>query len=312
MHKVRRLAAAAGVVAVAAAGLTIAPPQAGAAGDCAPAGSIWGTENASNAKLVCDGSSKDPDQTTPAGKRSSGRATKPACVWVPEPTYRAGAGQKVEGVGGHWYRKFCSFGDYQTLADFEAEMSTWDAMNMRRSNMLRRAGMAIQWFTTPPPAPRRTPQQVMASVADSLLFPKTFIAVNPVATKQLVGVPTWVWLTDNKGQYQANRYNQRSKTIVLEGYPLQWQIVPQLAVTPGDGSEEPTCTGAGVPWSATAEGDPGACTVTYDRSGQYTLSASVGWTVQWWLDGTRQEDIAGPTNTATRPVTVLEVEALTR
>jgi hypothetical protein len=241
-----------------------------------------------------------------------GKSIKPACVWVPEPGYQPGPGQKAGAGGGQWYRKFCSFGTYNTLADFEKEMSGWDLMNMRQSNMLRRAGLDVQWFATPPPAPRRTPQQVMESVADELPFPKTFIAVNPVATKQLVGVPTWVWLTDDKGQYQPNRYEQKSKTIVLEGYPLQWQIVPQLAVTPGDGSEAPTCTGAGVQWSATTEGDPGACTVTYDRSGQYALSASVGWTVQWWLGGVQQEDIAGPTNTATRPVTVLEVEALTR
>ncbi|HEY0694713.1 MAG TPA: hypothetical protein VGD71_37475, partial [Kribbella sp.] len=112
--------------------------------------------------------------------------------------------------------------------------------------------------------------------------------------------------------YVADRYGQKSKTIAIDGYQLQWQIVPQLTVTPGDGGTEQACDGAGLPWSAAADGDPGACTVTYDRSGQYTLSASVAWTVQWWLGGARQDDITGPTKAATRPVTVLEIQALTR
>ena len=49
-------------------------------------------------------------------------------------------------------------------------------------------------------------------------------------------------------------------------------IVPQLTITPGDTSPEQTCASAGVP----------------------------------------QPDITGPTNTATRPVTVLEVHTLNR
>jgi hypothetical protein len=233
-------------------------------------------------------------------------------VWVPKPGYQPGAGQKAEGDGGHWYMKFCSFAKYNTLADFETEMGSWDVMNARGANLIRRAGLEIHFFATPPAAPRRTPEQVMASIVDSLPFPDTFISVNPVATKQVVSFPTWVWLTDANGQYVPDRYGQKSKTIAIEGYQLQWQIVPQLTVTPGDGGAEQACDGAGVPWSAAADGDPGACTVTYDRSGQYTLSASVGWTVQWWLGGARQGDITGPTKTATRPVTVLEIQALTR
>jgi hypothetical protein len=80
--------------------------------------------------------------------KGGGKVVKPACVWVPEPGYQPGAGQKADGDGGHWYRKFCSFGDYQTLADFEREMSGWDAMNMRQSNMLQRAGLEVRFFST--------------------------------------------------------------------------------------------------------------------------------------------------------------------
>ncbi|HEY0688804.1 MAG TPA: hypothetical protein VGD71_07150 [Kribbella sp.] len=296
---------------VLAAGLTPVVPASAGATACIPQARVDASPDSSSSSLRCKGQDPPAEQRQPTTNKG-GKSVKPACVWVPEPGYQPGAGQKADGNGGHWYRKFCSFGDYNTLADFEREMAGWDAMNMRQSNMMRRAGLETRWFTTPPPAPRRTPQQVMASIVDNLPIPKTFIAVNPVATKQVVSFPTWVWLTDDKGQYVPKRYDPDPKEIVLEGYRLKWQIVPQLTVTPGDGGTEQTCDGAGIQWSAAADGDPAACTVTYDRSGQYTLSAGVAWTVQWWLGGVRQDDVAGPTNTATRPVTVLEIQAVGR
>jgi hypothetical protein len=262
----------------------IALPGTAVAGDCVPTGRAYAGANSAPAKLNCDGEQDPPPERRQPATKKSGKAAKPACVWVPEPTYQQGAGQKADGAGGHWYRKFCSFGDYLTLADLEREMGTWDAMDMRKSNMLRRAGLEIRWFTAPPPVPRPTPDQVMASIVDSLQIPDTFIAVNPVATKQVVGIPTWVWLTDEKGQFVPDRYGQKSKTIAIEGYQLQWQIVPQLILTPGDTGPEQTCTGAGVPWSASAEGDPTACTVIYNRSGQYTLAANVGYKLAGKLD----------------------------
>jgi hypothetical protein len=312
--RVIRLAAAAASVALIGTLVSVLP--ASAAATCDPSASINAQMNSSDAGLSCPPS---PTAENTVGKGDSGTKTgksgsgvKPACVWVPKPDYPGGGGGQVEGKGGHWYQKFCSFGAYKTLADFQRALGNFDVMNTQQTNMLRRAGLEVRYFTTPPPAPRRTPQQVMASIVDSLPIPDTFIAVNPVPAKQVVSFPTWVWLTDANGQFVPDRYGQKSKTIAIEGYQLQWQIVPQLTVAPGDGGTEQACDGAGLPWSAAVDGDPGACTVTYDRSGQYTLSASVGWTVQWWLGGARQGDITGPTKTATRPVTVLEIQALTR
>jgi hypothetical protein len=304
-----RLAGSTAVLSLVLGALTVGPAAASAS--CTPSGGVRASRSTVPGSIDCNGNTPADQVTTQTKRKTGGKAVKPACVWVPEPGYQPGAGQKADGDGGHWYRKFCSFGDYNTLADFEREMSGWDAMDMRKSNMMQRAGLDTQWFTTPPPAPRRTPQQVMASVADELPIPETFIAVNPMPAKQLVGVPTWVWLTDENGKYVPKRYDPDPKEIVLEGYRLKWQIVPQLTISPGAG-EEQTCDGAGVPWSATADSDPGACTVVYDKAGKYTLAASVGWTVRWWLAGVAQPDITGPTNTANQPLTVLEVQALGR
>jgi hypothetical protein len=305
-----RLAGAAIATALLVSGLSGVPAVAGITCDT-PSASINAGLNSVSTGLDCPGSPAKNVTDSKSGSRKSRTSAKPACVWVPEPGYQPGVGEKADGDGGHWYRKFCSFGEYDTLADFQHEMSGWDAMNMRQSNMMRRAGLDIRFFTTPPPVERRTPEQVMASVVDDLPIPETFVAVNPVAAKQVVGVPTWVWLTDERGKYDADRYEPAPKEIELEGYTLKWQIVPQLVVSPGAGQEQ-TCDGAGVPWSAAAEGDQSACTVVYEKAGKYTLSASVGWTVRWWLAGAPQPDIAGPTHTGTKALTVQEIQAVGR
>jgi hypothetical protein len=305
MSLMNRLATPA--VVVLAVGLAPVVPASAASEVCIPQARVSTSATSSKATMKCAGGQ---EQRQGAG-RKGGKSVKSACVWVPKPDYQAAPDQKAEGDGGHWYTKFCSFGDYNTLADLQAELGRADVMDTRQTDLIRRAGLEVRFFTTPPPAPRRTPQQVMASIVDDLPFPDTYLAVNPAATKQVINIPTWVWLTDDKGNYTPNRYEQKSKTIVLEGYALQWQIVPQLTITPGDGGTDQTCAAAGVPWTGATD-DPAACTVIYDRAGSYTVSATVGWTVQWWLAGARQDDITGPTKAATRAVTVSEIQTVDR
>ncbi|WP_026163674.1 hypothetical protein, partial [Kribbella catacumbae] len=94
-------------------------------------------------------------------------------------------------------------------------------------------------------------------------------------------------------------------------YGLRWQIVPKIDIDPGDRGTPPSCAGIGVPWTESAD-ESAACTVTYAKSGNYTLTATVRWTVQWWLFGTRQPDITGPNQTATLPITVGEIQTVDR
>jgi hypothetical protein len=51
----------------------------------------------------------------------------------------SGAGLSAGAGGwsyGQWYAKFCKFGQYKTLAEFEAEMATWDeSMSVARGNI---------------------------------------------------------------------------------------------------------------------------------------------------------------------------------
>ena len=296
------------------AGLAVATPaQSSASSSDTCTGMATSLLDTAQAQLQCPRRQSSDEKTPPPKRRTGSSSVKPACVWVPEPAYQPGTGQKAEGAGGQWYRKFCSFGEYQTLADFEREMGTWDAMNMRQSTMMRRAGLDTQWFATPPPAPIPTPQQVIASIVDRLRYPKPYIAVNPVATQLVVGVPTWVWLTDDEGRTAAEQYRPKPRIIDEYGHQLKWQVVPAIALSPGDGGLDQVCAGAGVPWSAAAESDPDSCKVTYEKSGRYTLTASgVGLCNGGWTVRGKRMSRAEDSSTATQPVTVVEIQTLGR
>ncbi|MBB5979986.1 hypothetical protein [Kribbella solani] len=279
---------------------------------CDPSGGLTTDQTSADGGLTCPTVPGEKDGGDEGRNGKSVSRGRPACVWVPKPDYQPSPGEPAEGQGGHWYQKFCAFGQYKTIADLQRALGDIRVSDMRQNGLIRRAGLDIQFFKTPPEIPRRTPLQVMQSVVGSLPFAKPYLAVNPIATRQVIGVPTWVWLTDDKGRYVPGRYEQKSKTIFLEGYALQWRIVPQISLTPGDGGPAQPCQGAGIPWSTATANDPAACTVTYQHSGSYALTASVGWTVQWWLANTRQQDLTGPTNTTTHQLTISEIQTITR
>ncbi|GAA2799588.1 hypothetical protein GCM10010522_16590 [Kribbella solani] len=287
---------------------TVAGPAA-ASPTCVPTGSITSGFNTSNGGLQCPGGSSDPGGKHRSTWTKGGQP--PLCVWVVQPGFVPGPGEPKAGKDGQWYARFCKFGRFATLEQFEAETAGWDETgSIKRTDLMRRAGIEYRFWKTPPPT-RPSAEQVMYWVAGTLPFPDTHIAVSPKPTANVVNVPTWIWLTNEDGKYEPSAYSVNSKEIRLFGYPLRWQIVPRIAIDPGDGGAAPSCTGIGVPWSQSA--DPaGACTVSYAKSGRYTMTATVSWTVQWWLGGVPQGDIEGPDNTATAAITVNEIQVVSR
>lgn len=291
------------------AGSLFAVVPAQARSTCGPSAVMAVGQNTADPTLQCPGgSNKNPKN----GKNTQIKGGQPPlCVWVPEPDYVPGPAEPKAGKDGQWFAHFCKFGQYATLAQFEAEMATWDEFStMARGDMMRRAGIEYRFFKTPPPT-RPTAEQVMYWVAGTLPFPQTHVAVSPKPAANVVNLPTWVWLTDADGKYDPAAYQVQSKQIALFGYPLRWQIVPKIAIDPGDGGTAPSCTGIGVPWSQSADA-AGACTVSYAKSGRYTLTVTVSWTVQWWLGGVPQADIQGPDNAATSVITVKEIQVVGR
>jgi len=298
-----------GVILLLLVGGLVAAAPATASTACVPTGGMSVGADTTNGGLHCPGNDGDPGGKHRSTWTKGGQP--PLCVWVPQPDYVPNPGEPKAGKDGQWYARFCKFGNFATLDQFETETASWDdTSNIRRGELMRRAGIEYRFFKTPPPT-RPTAEQVMYWVAANLPFPETYLGVNPKPVANVVNVPTWVWLTDAKGKYTPSAYEAKSRRIVLFGYPLQWQIVPKIAIDPGDGGAPPSCTGIGVPWSQAADA-ANACTVSYAKAGRYTMTATVSWTVQWWLGGVRQADIEGPDNTATAAITVNEIQVVAR
>ncbi|GAB3947700.1 hypothetical protein GCM10029976_077460 [Kribbella albertanoniae] len=275
--------------------------------DCVPSMNATGTR--ANGNLQCPRGTKKPGGTDKTKWTKGGKP--PLCVWVPQPDYVPLPGEPVAGPDGQWYAHYCRFGEFDTLEKFEAEMAGWDDFdNIKRNEWMRRAGIRFEFFKTPPET-RPTAEQVMYYIAGTIPFPETHLAVNPKAGHNKVNFPTWIWLTNANGQYDPATYKPQAKTISLFGYALEWQIVPDFAIDPGNGADQPTCAGIGIPYSPDANAAD-ACTVTYTSAGTYTLTAAMNWTVKWQLGGVEQDDIQGPTNTATLPITVKERQTVVR
>ncbi|MFB6726380.1 hypothetical protein ACFCV3_39795 [Kribbella sp. NPDC056345] len=292
------------------AGLQVAAGTAAeAATACVPAGSIYTTGTDASSDLTCQSNNGKKPKTDKTKWTKGGKP--PLCVWVHQPDYVPLPGEPAAGPEGQWYAHYCRFGEFDTLDKFEAEMAGWDDYdNIKRNEWMRRASIRYEFFKTPPET-RPTAEQVMHYIAGTIPFPETHLAVNPQAGHNRVNFPTWIWLTNANGQYDPATYKPQAKTIALFGYALEWRIVPELAIDPGNGADQPTCTGIGIPYTPDAN-TADACTVTYNAAGTYNLTATMNWTVQWTLGGEAQQSIQGPDNTATIPVTVKELQTVVR
>jgi hypothetical protein len=250
----------------------------------------------------------------------------PKCTWTFDPTYPetppAGSSPK-----GKWYVHFCSFSRYQTVAQFYPVMTTWGgAMNQSRVNMLTSAQMRWGYFTAPPPA-GPSAEWLMQRIAATLPYPVAEIKMSPGFPYQVVQDPTWVWLTDAAGKYTPGRFTPASKSLTLSGYTLRWQIVPTITIDPGspdagdtltvssrgipDGQPF-TCATAGRPWIAYDSNANNTCRVTFNRSGHFTMTATVAWRIRWTANGAAKPDIIGPTKTTTAKVDVAEIQSIVR
>jgi hypothetical protein len=130
------------------------------------------------------------------------------------------------------------------------------------------------------------------------------VGMSPAGTDgvpTIVQMPTWMWV--NPGYWAAwpEESSRGGVTVRVVGTPVQARWVM------GDGSVK-TC-GAGVPWAPGARPDGGECTYTYRRdssgeaTGRFTVSVTVTWRYEWWLNGAPQ----GVFGTSVSPAAVFPV-----
>lgn len=230
-------------LAITAALLTASAP-AEARPTCAPTGGLSGNGKSVTGELGCSGSERT------GGKKDKTKWTKggqpPLCVWVPQPGYVPPHTEPTTEKG-MWYARFCKFGDFQTLEQFEAEMASWgDFDSIRRNEMMRRAGIDYRFFVTPPPT-RPTARQVMEYIAAETVYPQTYLAVNPKAGDNVIDVPTWIWLTDAKGAYQPAATTPRKRTLSASATASAGASSPSSPSTPAPATSLPLVPASASP-----------------------------------------------------------------
>lgn len=150
-------------------------------------------------------------------------------------------------------------------------------------------------FGTPP-----GPQLLADEAIKALRLPLPTIRVNPAPpAKQIVFVPTWVWLGPES-------WGNRSATASVPGMSVTATATPVTLVISTAGHSV-TCEGPGTAWTPgrdAAAASP-TCGVTYSGQGSFPLQATVTWTVSWAGGGVTG---TAPAMTTTASVTLQVIE----
>jgi hypothetical protein len=156
-----------------------------------------------------------------------------------------------------------------------------------------------------------TGQQVAQQALATVDLPDPTIATSPpVGTAQLVGFPTWLWLT--------GPWAQRDATATLAGTSATVSATPFAATwTFGDQSAALTCPGPGTAWDPSHPDTSSTCTHTWttrstaaDPDGTFPLTATVSYHVAWTATDGESGQLPDLTRTSTIAVTVHEAQAV--
>ncbi|WP_204301580.1 hypothetical protein [Actinoplanes campanulatus] len=190
------------------------------------------------------------------------------------------AGKKASDGG--WYVEVCLIGDGKGGSQMSSPL----------------------WIDGPAPA-AVDPAVVARQAVTQLNLPAPEIRVNPDSnTARLVRVAVWFWV-------DASTWGPRSATASVPGLSVTATATPkQVSWKPGDGKAPVVCTGAGTPWRAGM--NPAAtssCSHPYQKSGRYTLTATITWSVSW-VGGGQTGTVPALTSTNSIALPVRKNEAL--
>jgi hypothetical protein len=219
-----------------------------------------------------------------------------ACTYALDATYvpQPGSSNAVHnGRKGSWYDMTCP-----------------DAID---SNGIATTQTTQVWLTNPPTpaAAAPLPTTLAAKARSSLALPKPAVAASPALGRpQLVGVPTWTWLS-------SGEWKSVSATAAVPGESVTATAAP-VSVTWafGDGSST-VCTGPGTAFASGTNpmhASP-TCGHTYHTDsgsapgGKFQLTATINWRINWTGAG-QAGTLNDLTTTAATAVTVEQDQAL--
>ena len=123
-----------------------------------------------------------------------------------------------------------------------------------------------------------SPEQVAAQAVASMDFPVPTINYGPVPDPMsefpghYIGVPYWYW-TDNTAGPRSLSNTEQGITIEL------YADAPAVVWDMGDGTV--LACGPGTPWGAVSGQESPTCGHRYQYPGQYTITVTATWQVQW-------------------------------
>lgn len=165
------------------------------------------------------------------------------------------------------------------------------------------------WAAAPPAAAPPNPQDLARTAISTMNLHAIAIGIVPESAPGRVGVvgmPTWMWAAD-PGESTMGPITRSASS---GGYTVTaTATVNKVVWDMGDGSTV-TCRGPGTPYADSyGKSSSPDCGHTYTRQGEYAVSATSYWTVQWAGIGQSGTIPLDFTNTAT--ITMGEAQVLT-
>jgi hypothetical protein len=120
----------------------------------------------------------------------------------------------------------------------------------------------------------------------------------------LVGLPVWLWNTVSTSTWGPKTANASAGGVTVTATAH----VDRIIWSTGDGTSV-TCNGPGVKYDPTFGTQQPACGYTYTKPGQYTITATSKWVVDWTAT-TGQRGQIPVDRTATTTVDIAEAQAV--
>jgi len=169
----------------------------------------------------------------------------------------------------------------------------------------------VTWDPQNPFGPLAAADRAADAARNAVVLLDPDIGTSPAAAgPQLVGLPTWLWVTE--------AWTPRSASATLGGVTAQVTATPAtITWNPGDGTPAFTCAGPGPAWDDHHPDRTSPCTHTYrDRStttdphGTFALTATISYTVRWQATNGDAGELEPVTRSTTIRLLVREAQAV--
>lgn len=155
-----------------------------------------------------------------------------------------------------------------------------------------------------PQASAVTSQQVAQMASEQLNLDLPDIGLSPpVGSDQIVGIPTWYWVN--------NLWSSSSASASLSGVTATVTATPvNVVFDTGDGTTLTCLSPVIYDKTRSVDQQQTNCSHTYIRPGNYTITATISWDVNWSASTGEGASLGSTTRTAEISVHVVEVQAV--